>query len=97
MEEAVQGILHYLGRAGSGVVLVLWTRVLPQSIETDKWADKKFRRDLLTRASAATRGARIKQQVPLLAHSLGEREERSCFLMWDEGRDVSRAQAGGVG
>ena len=71
MEEAVQGVLHYLGGAGSGVVLVLWTRVLPQSIATDKWADKKFRQDLLTRASAATRGARIKQQGPLLAHSLG--------------------------
>lgn len=99
VEEAVQGILHYLGRAGSGVVLVLWTRVLPQSIETDKWADKKFRRDLLTRASAATRGARIKQQVPLLAHSLGAGGRTVPYMGWEWGcvqRSGWRSGLGGL-
>ena len=47
--------------------------------------------------SLGLRASGNKQQVPLLAHSLGEREERSCFLMWDEGRDGSRSQAGGMG
>ena len=49
------------------------------------------------RAFSGVRASGNKQQVPLLAHSLGEREERSCFLMWDEGRDGSRCQAGGMG
>ena len=38
--------------------------------------------------SPGLRGSGNKQQVPLLAHSLGEREERSCFLMWDESGDT---------
>ena len=69
VEEAVQEVLHYLGGEGGGPC-VMDQGSSPVS-RNWQWTDKKFRQDLLTGTSAATRGARIKQQVPLLAHSLG--------------------------
>lgn len=50
MEEAAQGVLLYLGVAevGGGPCVMDWS--MDQSIEIDKWADKKFRQDLLTGA-----------------------------------------------
>ena len=48
MEEAAQGVLLYLGVAevGGGPCVMDWS--MDQSIEIDKWADKKFRQDSLS-------------------------------------------------
>ena len=73
---------------------MLLTRVLglPQSIEIDQRPGKKFRRGFIG-APAAAGGRENKPQVPLPAHSLSG---ASLFLIWGEGRGVSRGRAGGM-
>ena len=69
---------------------------LPQSIEIGLRPDKKFRQGF-TGAPAAAGGREDKQQLPLLACSLREGGGgTSWFLIWGEGRGVSRGRAGGV-
>ena len=79
--------------------VLLPTRVLglPQSIEIDQRPDKKFGEGCIG-APAAARGSEDKQQAPLLARSLAGRgrEGASWFLIWGEGRGVSKGRAGRV-
>ena len=63
---------------------------LPQSIETDRRPDKKFRQGLTGSADAAG-GSKSKGQVSLLAP-----EPVSLVLKWGEGRGGPRGWAGGV-
>lgn len=70
VEEAAQGVLLYLGVGAERGWSLCYGSSMDQSIEIDKWADKQIQARL-NNWGPATQGARIKQQVPRLAHSPG--------------------------
>ena len=76
-------------------LVLIPTRVLglPQSIETDKRPDKKFTQGF-TGGPCCSSGEQ-EQLTSSLACSRG-RGEVSWFLIWGEGRGVSRGRARGV-
>ena len=82
-----------VGCEGNPVLVYCWYwpgfSAFPQSTESDQRPDKKFRPGFIGSPAAAA-GWENKEQVPRLARSL------SWFLIWGEGRGVSRGQAGGV-
>ena len=67
---------------------------LPQSIEIDQRPDKKFRQGF-TGAPAAAGRVRTNNTFPCSLPG-GYRREASWFLIWGEGRGVSRGRAGEV-